>query len=172
MLAFNRAIVPAPLPSSNIILGFVLGDDFVQTGIANTQTALSLPLSFLQERTTSNTATVPKWIHGGNTERAPFFPHSPSTELSWQTEMTQFKSPLPLLCTPPAAASRQESSLPSCMGIPPALGNHNVLLASPFHCNFGIRILAKIAKPAIAASRGPQNQVKIREAVLFRTAFC
>lgn len=60
MLAFNRAIVPVPLPSSNIILGFVFGDDFVQTGIANTQTALSLPLSFLQERTTSNTATVTK----------------------------------------------------------------------------------------------------------------
>lgn len=60
MLAFNRAIVAVPLPSSNIILGFVFGDDFVQTGIANTQTALSLPLSFLQERTTSNTATVTK----------------------------------------------------------------------------------------------------------------
>lgn len=136
--------MPAPLPSSNIILGFVFGDDFVQTGIAHTQTALSLPLSFLQERTTSNTATVPKWIHGGNTERAPFFPHSLSTELSLQTEMTKFKSPLPLLCTAPAAVSRQQSSLPSCIGIPPALGNHNVLLAPPFSSNFGIRILAKV----------------------------
>lgn len=145
MLAFNEALGPAPLPSANIILGFVFGDDSLQTGIANTQTALSLPLSFLQERTTSNTATVPKWIHGGNAERAPFFPHSPSTELSFlQTEMPKFKSPLPLLCTAPAAASRQQSSLPNCMGIPPALGNHNVLLAPPCPSNFGIRILAKV----------------------------
>lgn len=144
MLAFNEAIVPVPLPSSNIILGFVFGGDSVETGIANTQTALSLPLGFLQERTTSNTATVPKWIHGGNAERAPFFPHSPSPELILQTEMAKFKSPRPLLCTAPAAASRQQSSLPSCMGIPPASGNHNVISASPSPSNFAIRILVKV----------------------------
>lgn len=84
---------------------------FVQTGIANIQTTLSLPLSFLQERTTSNTATRPKWIHGGNTAMAPFFPHCPVIELSLETERTNFKPPLSLLCTASTAESRQETSL-------------------------------------------------------------
>lgn len=84
---------------------------FVQTGIANIQTTLSLPLSFLQERTTSNTATRPKWIHGGNTATAPFFPHCPVIELSLETERTNFKPPLSLLCTASTAESRQETSL-------------------------------------------------------------
>lgn len=82
---------------------------FVQTGTANIQTTLSLPLSFLQERTTSNTATRPKWIHGGNTGRAPFFPHCPVIELSLETEKTDFKPSLSLLCTASAAESRQET---------------------------------------------------------------
>lgn len=142
MLVFNRAIVPVPLPTSNIILGFVFGDDFVQTGIANTNSSQSSS-QLSAGKTTSNTATVPKWIHGGNTERAPFFPHSPSTELSLETEMTKFKSPSPLLCTAPAAESRQESSLSSCLGIPLALGNHNVLLEPLFPSNFGIETLTK-----------------------------
>lgn len=58
--------------------------------------------------------------------------------------MTKFKSPSTLLCTAPVAESRQESSLSSCLGIPPALGNHNVLLEPLFPFNFGIEILTKV----------------------------
>lgn len=95
---------------------------FVQTGIANIQTTLSLPLSFLQERTTSNTDTRPKWIHGGNTARAPFFPHCPVIELGSEKEKTN----LPLLCTASAAANRQETTLSRWVGIFTVL-DHNVV---------------------------------------------
>ena len=82
MPTFNRAIALVSLPSSNIILGFVFGDDFCTDGHCKHTNSSQSSSQLSAERTTSNAATVPKWIHGGNTERVPFFPQSPITELS------------------------------------------------------------------------------------------